>query len=211
LPLLGGVYLAWAGSGVGGIVFRGIIAAICLLPPTFLMGATLPAVARWVETTREGVAWLGFFYGGNIAGAVAGSLLAGFYLLRVYDSTIATLVAVAINVVVAALAFAIAKMTPYGATAPDRVEEPVPSATPSRRASGAGIIYLAIALSGMTALSAEVIWTRILSLLFGATTYTFSLIVAAFLMGLGIGSSVGSALARSLARPRVVFAWCQLL
>jgi spermidine synthase len=56
-----------------------------------------------------------------------------------------------------------------------------------------------------------VIWTRILSLLFGATTYTFSLIVAAFLVGLGIGSSVGSAMARSVPRPRVALAWCQLL
>ena len=63
----------------------------------------------------------------------------------------------------------------------------------------------------MTALAAEVIWTRILSLLFGATTYTFSLILAAFLAGLGIGSSLGSAIARNVARPRVALAWCQLL
>ena len=62
------------------------------------MGATLPAIARWVETTPHGVSWLGFFYGGNIAGAVVGSLLAGFYLLRVYDMAIATYVAVALNV-----------------------------------------------------------------------------------------------------------------
>ena len=41
----------------------------------------------------------------------------------------------------------------------------------------------------MTALAAEVIWTRLLSLLFGATVYTFSLILAVFLLGLGIGSS----------------------
>ena len=52
-------------------------------------------------------------------------------------------------------------------------------------------MYVAIALSGMTALGAEVIWTRLLSLLFGATTYTFSLILAVFLAGLGIGSSLG--------------------
>ena len=44
------------------------------------MGATLPAVARWVETTPRGVSWLGFFYAGNIAGAVFGSLLAGLLL-----------------------------------------------------------------------------------------------------------------------------------
>ena len=83
MPIVGGVYTAWAGTGVAGILLRGVAAAICLLPPTLLMGATLPAIARWVETSPDGVAWLGYFYGGNTAGAVIGSLLAGFYLLRV--------------------------------------------------------------------------------------------------------------------------------
>src|SRR4029079_11242149 len=46
-PLLDGIYTAWAGSGLGGIFFRGVVAGVCLLPPTLLMGATLPAVARW--------------------------------------------------------------------------------------------------------------------------------------------------------------------
>ena len=61
-------------------------------------------------------------------------------------------------------------------------------------APGAWAVYVAIALSGMTALAAEVIWTRTLSLLFGATVYTFSLILAVFLVGLGIGSSLGAAI-----------------
>src|SRR5438128_1425135 len=77
MPLLGGLYLAWAGSGFYGMLFRGIVAGVCLLPPTLLMGATLPAISRWVETTPAGVSWLGFFYGGNIGGAVIGSLLTG--------------------------------------------------------------------------------------------------------------------------------------
>ena len=85
MPLVGGVYTAWAGTGVDRHPAARLVAGICLLPPTLLMGATLPAIARWVETTPDGVSWLGFFYGGNIAGAVLGSLLAGFYLLRVYD------------------------------------------------------------------------------------------------------------------------------
>ena len=50
-----------------------------------------------------------------------------------------------------------------------------------------------------------------LSLLFGATVYTFSLILAVFLFGLGIGSSLGSALARSIERPRLALGWCQML
>ena len=202
MPLVSGVYTALAGTGVTGLVFRGVTASICLLPPTMLMGATLPAIARWIETTPQGVSWLGFFYGGNIAGAVVGSVLAGFYLLRVHDNAIATFVAVGLNVVVAVLALLLARATP---------NQQAPEATAMvGSAPGSGVVYVAIALSGLSALAAEVIWTRILSLLFGATTYTFSLILAAFLVGLGIGSTIGSSLARSLARPRVAFAWCQL-
>jgi spermidine synthase len=106
MPLVNGIY-----STIGGhIVLRAIVAAICLLPPTLMMGATLPAMARWVQTTPQGVAWLGYFYGGNIGGAVLGSLLAGFYLLRVHDMATATYVAVALNVTVALLGLAIAKV-----------------------------------------------------------------------------------------------------
>ena len=69
---------------------------------------------------------------------------------------------------------------------------------------------MTIALSGLTALGAEVVWTRLLSLLFGATAYTFSMILAVFLTGLGIGSSLGSALARGAANPRIALGWCQV-
>ena len=69
MPLVNGVYVAIGG---GHIAVRAIVAALCLLPPTLMMGATLPAIARWVQTTPAGVSWLGFFYGGNIGGAVVG-------------------------------------------------------------------------------------------------------------------------------------------
>ena len=203
MPLVGGVYTAWAGSGFLGMLVRGMVAGVCLIPPTLLMGATLPAVSRWVETTPRGVSWLGFFYGGNIGGAVIGSLLAGFYLLRVHDIAFATFVAVALNVVVALLSLGISKATLY-APSDSNME-----ATGQR--AGSWTIYLTIAISGMTALAAEVIWTRLLSLLFGATVYTFSLILAVFLLGLGIGSAVGSTLAHQMRRPRVALAWCQML
>src|SRR5262245_18260157 len=62
MPLVGGAYTAWAGGGTIGLIVRGLVAGFCLLPPTMLMGATLPAIARWVETTPRGVSWLGFFY-----------------------------------------------------------------------------------------------------------------------------------------------------
>ena len=202
VPLIGGAYTAWAGGGVVGLLLRGLVAAICLLPPTMMMGATLPAMSRWVEATPRGVSWLGFFYGGNTAGAVVGCLLAGFYLLRVHDVAVATYVAVALNVVVATIAFLIARAVPMD----------TPAAAPATfvMMSGRTIVYLVVGLSGLTALSSEVLWTRTLSLLIGATTYTFSLILAVFLAGIGLGSSVGAALGRTLERPRVALAWVQL-
>ncbi|HET9541191.1 MAG TPA: fused MFS/spermidine synthase [Candidatus Limnocylindria bacterium] len=207
VPLLGGAYTAWAGTGPISLVLRAAVAGICLIPPTLLMGATLPAIARWVETTPRGVSWLGYFYGGNLAGAVIGSLLAGYYLLRVYDMPTTTYTAVAINVVVASLALLIAQWTPHRATEAVPEEFSAPALAIS---SEAKLVYLTIALSGLTALGAEVVWTRLLSLLFGATAYTFSMILAVFLTGLGIGSSLGSALARGAANPRTALGWCQV-
>ncbi len=90
IPLVNYVYVASVGHGMPSILLRAVFAALCLLPPTLLMGATLPAISRYVQSTRDGVSWMGMFYGGNIAGAVFGCLLAGFYLLRAYDMSIAT-------------------------------------------------------------------------------------------------------------------------
>jgi spermidine synthase len=206
LPYIDVLYSAIAAHGGVGILFRALIAALCLLPPTILMGATLPAVARWVEATPRGVSWLGFFYGGNIAGAVVGCLLAGFYLLRVFDMAIATYVAASINIAVAIAAFGIAAITPYRAlqSTTQSIDEPLP------RSSHAWTVYVAIALSGLAALGAEVIWTRLLSLMFGGTVYTFSIILAVFLFGLGIGSSAGASLSRRL-NPRLALGVCQSL
>jgi spermidine synthase len=207
VPIVGNVYTRIAGTGQVSLVLRAIVAAICLLPPTLLMGATLPAIARWVETTPRGVSWLGYFYGGNLAGAVAGSLLAGFYLLRVYDMPTATGAAVGLNVLVALLALAVATRTPHTVITATPGDAPL-AVTSSPEISK--LVYIAIALSGLTALGSEVVWTRVLSLLFGATTYTFSLILAVFLVGLGIGSSLGSSMARNLKNPRIALGWCQL-
>lgn len=203
VPAIGDLYTKLVGTGPVSLVMRAIVAGICLVPPTLLMGATLPAVARWVESTPTGVSWLGYFYGGNLAGAVLGSLLAGFYLLRVFDMPTATFAAAGINAVVALVAFVLSSATPYAAT--------TEHAADTRILSRGRLVYVAIALSGLTALGAEVVWTRNLSLLFGATTYTFSLILAVFLVGLGIGSSVGSAIGKQISDPRAALGWCQVL
>jgi spermidine synthase len=202
LPVIADFYtsLYWHG-----IFSRALVAAMCLLPPAVLMGATLPVAARFVESTPRGVSWMGFFYGGNLMGAVIGCLAAGFYLLRIYDMPTASHFAVAINISVALIALVLAAKSSYqtsAAVSPEASTDYVPST---------GLVHLAIALSGLCALGGEVIYTRLLSLLLGGTVYTFSIILAVFLIGLGIGSSAGAALTRSSFNPRTGLFICQML
>jgi spermidine synthase len=208
MPVLDRLYVPFASPGASGVWLRAAFASAYLLPPTILMGATLPAIARWVESSPRGVSWLGFFYGGNTAGAVVGCLLSGFVLLKNCDMATASYVAVAINLAVALGALGISFLAPRS----DTTEADQP--TLALAAAPAFPVYLVAALSGASALGAEVVWTRLLSLLLGGTVYTFSLILAVFLFGLGIGSSAGAAMARWLGRadrPRVALAWAQVL
>jgi spermidine synthase len=204
MPAVASAYTKLVGHGMPGILLRAAVCAACLLPPTIMMGATLPAISRWIEQTPRGVSWLGFFYGGNTVGAVGGCMLAGFYLLRVHDMATATWCAVAINIGVGLLALGVAAST----------SEWKPGAAENTPAPARGYrtsILLVTALSGFCALAAEVVWTRLLSLLLGATVYTFSIILAVFLAGLGLGSAAGAAISRNLTRPHVALACCQML
>jgi spermidine synthase len=203
MPLVSGVYVAAVGYGLPSILLRAAICAICLLPPTILMGASLPTAARWLETSTEGVSWMGLLYGSNTAGAVFGCLLASFYLLRKFNLTTATLAAAAINVAVALVSLLLARLSAHKAleTAPFQEDADTTTYWP---------VYAAIALSGASALGAEVVWTRLLGLMFGATVYVFSLILAVFLVGLGIGSLAGSLVLRGTARPRIALGCCQM-
>jgi spermidine synthase len=203
MPLVSGIYVAFAAYGLPSVLIRAVVSAVCLLPPTMLMGASLPAAARWLKTSAEGVSWMGLLYGANTAGAVFGCLLAGFYLLRVFDMATATFVAVGVNLAVSLASFLLARLSPHQASA---------EASPLDGAGVSGYwpVYAAIALSGASALGAEVVWTRLLGLMLGATVYTFSIILAIFLVGLGIGSAVASIVLRSIARPRLAMGWCQM-
>jgi spermidine synthase len=207
-PLVGAVYTTWSGYGSTGFLLRGAVAAGCLLPPTLLMGATLPALARAADATENGVSWLGFFYGANIAGAVLGCLLAGFYLLRKYDVTAATYAAMAINISMAGIAFAVPARSSGSLR---EMLQTGQEACPIQHGKGNAAVYIAISLSGLCALAAEAIWTRMLGLLFGASVYAFSIILAVFLAGLGIGSGIGALLSRIVASPRMALGWCQWL
>jgi spermidine synthase len=203
MPFISHIYVIGAEHGMPGMLLRGLVAAVCMLPSTILMGASLPAIVRGIEATPRGVSWWALLYGGNTAGAVLGCLLAGFYLLRVYNMATAAFVAAAINIGVAAISYFLARgIRPVQATGP----APVAASSISGRWS----IYIAIALSGASALGAEVVWTRLLGMLLLATVYVFSIILAVFLIGLAVGGATASWLIRRT-RADISLGICQLV
>lgn len=203
IPAVVGLYVVGVQHGLPGMLLRGIVCVLCLLPPTILMGASLPIIARSPSSdmpaaeASDGPAWWALLYGANTFGAVAGALAAGFYLLRLYDVTVASLVAVAINLSAAALAWMIA---PRSAPAPE-----APASAPQDYRA-----HLVIGLSGAAALGAEVVWTRLMGLMLGGTVYSFSIILAVFLVGLALGTAAGSALVKRL-DAATALGWCQFL
>ncbi len=210
IPLVDKIYIAAVGHGLPAILFRALICAVCLLPPTFLMGASLPAISRWIEASSQGVTWLGLLYAGNTLGAVFGCLLSGFYLLRVYDMTTATLVAAAINLAGAAIAYVFAGRLPTHYSSSSESESSSPELAQLTTSNRPWPVYITVALSGACALGAEVVWTRLLGLLLGATVYTFSIILAVFLIGLGLGSGIGAIISRKI-NATAALGYCQLL
>ncbi len=206
MPLFGKLYFSAEEHGMPDMVLRAFLAAVCLLPPTILMGASLPAASRWIDSTRAGASWWGLLYGGNTVGAVFGCLITGFVTLRLFNQATATFVAVAINLVVAAAAFWLSGQVPeqIEAVEPEQAE---PTTEPDFSRS---TILWTTALSGAAALGAEVVWTRLLGMLLGATTYVFSIILAVFLIGIAIGSTMGAWIGRTT-RPRLALGACHML
>ena len=154
-PLVERAYIAGFQSGLSNEILRGLLAAVCLLPPTVLMGASLPALSRWIELNQRGVSWWGLLYGGNTLGAVFGCLLAGFYLLRLYNVTVATLAAAAINFAVAGLSVVMASRLPARSNLDSEADEGARRGGLRCESTGFAppegfqwTVYFAIALSG---------------------------------------------------------------
>ncbi|ABC80983.1 fused MFS/spermidine synthase [Anaeromyxobacter dehalogenans] len=206
----------WAASrlapdSVALLLVRAGLAAVVVLPPTVLMGGTLPAITRALvrrigHLGRE----LSFVYALNTAGAVAGSVAAGFALIRALGVHGTLWAAAAANVAVGLGALALSRArggsgaSPPAAAAPAR--SPAPAAGPE---AGAGWILAVMALSGVSSLALEVIWTRMLVLVVGTSTYAFVTMLTAFLVGIALGSFVARAFVDRVRSPRRAFGWVQ--
>lgn len=192
MGLLAKAYVALATSlGLGGgalLTAKIAVAALALLPPTLLMGGTLPALSRFITssmaTMQASIARLYFL---NSFGAVAGSLVAGYVWIPAYGLDRALFLGAGINVLVGLAALGLSKR--LAAMAP--AEPADEAAQPDAPVYGQGqvrAILVAVAVSGFVSLAFEVAWIRLLSLVLGSSTYSFSLMLAAFVGGIANGS-----------------------
>jgi spermidine synthase len=187
LWLVGKIYIALGGSTTlgnsGATIVRLILAAIVLAIPTFLMGGTLPAAARAVETSDDaGRRNLAVLYAVNTLGAVAGTLLSTFWLLEHFGNRNTLFAAMVVNVIVGLTARSLAADVPTEGVEEEERESAVPPA----------FVLAAAATVGFAFLLMELVWYRMLSPLLGGTTFMFGLILAIALLGIGLGGAAYS-------------------
>jgi len=194
------LYVLTGGSPSLGIeaatVARLLLSAMVIGVPTFLMGGTLPAAARAAATdedrNRTGVALL---YGANTLGGVAGVLLATFLMLEAIGIRESLWAACALNGAIGLLALRIARSAPAAA---DRsaCEEDSRIIVDSNRRPATLLVLPAAGFVGFVFLVMEIVWYRMLGPLLGGSTYTFGLILALVLLGIGAGGALYAVVGR---------------
>jgi spermidine synthase len=212
------VYEAFGRSDAALAVARFLLSFVLILAPTVLMGATLPAFARFVVRRLSGVgADLSTLYAINTMGAVAGALAAGFYLIGTFGVHGAVAAAVLGNLSVGAAAWLasgrLGTESDAGREAPDPItaapeaaqeQRPIPVVTHR-------LLLAGLAVSGLTSFAYEVYWTRCLHFITGNSTYALTTTLVAFLTGIALGGYLVR-FAMGPGRDRVAtFGWIQIL
>ncbi|MDP2643650.1 MAG: fused MFS/spermidine synthase [Desulfobacterales bacterium] len=172
---------------------------LLLLIPTALMGITLPILCRFYVMQLDHLAGrTGSLYALNTVGAAIGALLCGFILIKSLGLWGTLGIAVFINFSVGLSCILLGrKLPPLGFEfsdhgSGDKIPGPDNDLKPAGTGTDPSVIWaLGIFLvSGFSSMAYEVIWTKLLSLLIGPTTYSFTIIVAAFITGLAVGSFI---------------------
>jgi spermidine synthase len=201
------VYRSWGNLPWLFAIGRTLLVACFLLPPTVLMGGTLPLVLRATSAALARVGWSsGLFYGVNTVGAVLGTAVAGFYSIWQVGLYRTLVIAAALNLVAAAGSLLLSRrFVPFG-------DGRQPGAGGRRRRSEGThrwLVGLFFAM-GATSLAYEVLWTRILLFHLGSSVYAYSLMLLLVLVGVGAGSLLASSWVDRLASPLEALVWVEL-
>jgi len=185
----------------GSTVLRMLLSAVVLLPPTFAMGGSLPAIARAIELDSDrSRRALGLAYALNTLGAVAGAALSTFFLLERLGNRTSLYAACVLNALVGACAYA------YGRRQSPALSSVEEGAPPAVSAAPVWFVYASAAAVGFAFFALELVWYRMLGPLLGGSVFTFGLILAVALAGIGCGSAFYAAFSVPRSRLLLTFA-----
>jgi spermidine synthase len=174
------------------------VCALVLCLPVLCMGATLPILCRYgVHELAHLGRRTGRLYGLNTLGAAVGTLVCGFYLIERWGMDGALWAAVAVNAAIGLACILLGTRQSRSAAMRPRAARPGPETPPEPdagdRARRAALVIFAV--SGFCAMSCEVLWTKLLALIVGPTTFSFTIVLVTFIGGLALGSILFGALA----------------
>lgn len=164
---------------------RLVMSFTVLIVPSTLMGATLPLVVKssLLDAERLG-GRVGVLYATNTAGAIAGSLCAGLMLIPRFGIQTSFLAAAGLNGIVALVAMLLGgRLAPVAGSVVER-----PSVAPAFPVDRRAIVLVVFAVSGFVSLALEVVWFRVVTLFVRPTVYGYSMMLAAVLAGIAVGS-----------------------
>jgi spermidine synthase len=193
----------------------GLLHLAALLPPTTLMGMSLPFLVRAVVTDVEAAGRrIGWLYGINVLGAAAGALATPWVLLPDFGVRGAVVAAAACNLTVGLGALGLFALRGAGSR-PTVVAEPA-AARLGTEMPGSRPLSLWISLytlSGFVALSLEIVWFRLLDVAVKSTAFTFGTVLAVYLLGSAAGALLAAPRVARLQRPLRAFllAQCALI
>jgi len=203
LPLLRALPAAYAAISAGassGVEFAGrlLLASLVLLPPTILLGATVPLATASLERAGSDVrAGFGRLYLANTLGGAAGVALAGFVLLPALGMRATLVVACACSLVAGGVALRWSRAVESSKAPALPAAASPPASQPVHR------LALALAASsGAATFGVEVLWTRSLVLVIGSSVYAFQVMLLAVLLGLATGSRLYERWRERIARPQ---------
>ncbi len=174
---------AIASPGAGAIL-KWLAAGILIMPQSILLGMTFPLMSagiirRFPQTPGSSIAMLYFT---NSIGAAIGVLASGFWLIKLVGLPGTIFTAGLLNIVLAVIVWILIRLDASPNTAPIKSEIKAGDKRPLRR-----LFMIAAFVTGAASFIYEISWIRMLSLVLGATTHSFELMLSAFITGLAFG------------------------
>jgi spermidine synthase len=166
-----------------------VLVMLVLVVPTTLMGGTLPIISRYfIHSEKDLGKRVGALYSINTIGGIFGTFLVGFFLIRLFGLSLSLKIAVLINICVGIGSYYLGIR---------RSVTSVQESGPVRdRSLGYRYALIAFFLAGFASMIYQVAWTRLLISVIGSATYSFSLILMGFLLGIGLGSMIVAYISR---------------